>query len=107
MTRSVASKISLPDVRRLLEVELRLRFFLGELDDVHLVELLLSGHRHITRRDARFVAGNEVLQFRNFLLLALISGFQLLIFSFRGPAGNARNRQHSGSMLDFPYGRSS
>ena len=65
---------------RFLEVELRLRFFLRKLDDVHLVQLLLSGHRHITCRYTGFVACNEVLQFGNFLLLTFEGGLQLRFF---------------------------
>ncbi|MNP30352.1 hypothetical protein D3C76_1234200 [compost metagenome] len=63
-----------------LEVELRLRFLPRELDNLHLVQLLLPGHRHIPRSHAGFVPRNEVLQIGNFLLLTFKSGFKLRLF---------------------------
>ena len=54
-------------------MELRLRFLLRKLDDLHLVQLLLSRHRHVSRRNAGLVSRNEILELRNLRLLAVVS----------------------------------
>ena len=55
----------------------RLWFFSLKLNDFHLVQFLLTGHGHIPSGDTGLVAVDEILQVRNFLLLALIGCLQL------------------------------
>ena len=43
----------------------------------HLVKLLLAGHGHVAGCHAGFVAGNEILELLNLLLLAVVSGLNL------------------------------
>ena len=44
-----------------LEVELRLRLVIYLFNDLHIVQLLLTGHGHIPGSDAGLVPGHEVL----------------------------------------------
>ncbi len=46
---------------RLFEVEFRLWLFLRQFDDVHFIQLFLTGHCHISCGNTRFIASNEVL----------------------------------------------
>ena len=43
-----------------LEVELRLGLLCRQLDDIHLIQLLLAGHGHVTGSHTGFVTGYEV-----------------------------------------------
>ena len=65
---------------RSAEGKFRFWFFTSELDHVHLVELFLPRHRHVPGRDACLIAGNEVLQLGDFLLLTVVSRFELRLF---------------------------
>ena len=61
-------------------MELRLRFFLRKFDDLHLVQLLLSRHCHVSRRNTGLVSRNEILKLRDLRLLAVVSCLQLALF---------------------------
>ena len=58
-------------------MEFRLGTLCRKLDHVHLVQLLLSGHCHISRGDTSLVPRDEILKLADLLLLSLISRFQL------------------------------
>ena len=60
-----------------LEVELRLGLFRGQLDQFHLVQLLLPGHGHVAGGHPGLVAVDELLQLADLLLLALVGGLHL------------------------------
>ena len=60
-----------------LEVELGLGLFGSQLDELHLVQLLLTGHGHVTGGNTGLVAVNKVLEFTDLLLLALVGSFDL------------------------------
>ena len=47
------------------------------LADIHLIQLFLTGHRHISCRHTSFISCNEILQLADFLLLTTVSRFQL------------------------------
>ena len=61
----------------LLKGKLRLRILPNQLDHVHLVKLLLAGHGHVAGCHAGFVAGNEILELLNLLLLAVVGRLNL------------------------------
>ena len=58
-------------------MELRLWLLLRQLDDLHLVQLLLPGHGHVPGGHPGLVAGHKILQVRDLLLLALVGCLQL------------------------------
>ena len=58
-------------------MKLRLRLFLCQLDELHLVQLLLPGHGHVPGGHPGLVPGHEVLELRDLLLLAPVGGLQL------------------------------
>ena len=58
-------------------MEFRLGLFPGKFNDIHLIQFFLAGHGHVPGSHPGFVPGHEILQLRNFLLLALIGGLQL------------------------------
>ena len=60
-----------------LKTEVRLRPFCGLLDHLHLVQLALTAAGHAGGSYSCLVPGNEIFQFRHFLLLPHIGGFQL------------------------------
>ena len=55
----------------------RFNFFTRLFNHFHFVQLALTALCHISSCNASLVTGNEVFQFSNFLLLALISSFLL------------------------------
>ncbi len=57
----------------LFEVKLRLWFLCSQLNHIHLIQLFLAGHGHISCRNPGLVSGYEILQFADFLLLAAVS----------------------------------
>ena len=61
-------------------MKFRLRLLGGQLDHVHLIQLFLAGHGHVPGGDAGLVAGHEVLQIRDLLLLPVVGGLQLSLF---------------------------
>ena len=65
-----------------LEAEGRLRLFRAQFNPFHLCQLLRAGIRHAAGRDARFIAGDEILHPGNFLLLTLIRCFQRQLVLF-------------------------
>ena len=58
-------------------MKLRLWFFTIQFDDVHFVQFFLACHRHIPCSDAGFVAGNEILEVADLLLLAVVGSLKL------------------------------
>ena len=58
-------------------MEFRLGLFPGKFNDIHLIQFFLAGHGHVPGSHPGLVPGHEILQLRNFLLLALIGGLQL------------------------------
>ena len=64
---------------RHLKVELRLRLLRRQLDLIHLVQLLLAGHRHVAGRYTGFISRHKVLQICNFLLLTVICCLDLCL----------------------------
>ena len=62
-----------------LKQEFRFRILPNHLNHIHLVKLLLTRHRHVAGRHSGLVAGNEVLELLNLLLLAVVRGFQLTL----------------------------
>ena len=58
-------------------MKFRLRLLGGQLDHIHFIQLFLAGHGHVPGGDAGLVAGDEVLQIRDFLLLSVVGGLQL------------------------------
>ena len=63
-----------------MDMELRLRLFPGQLNHVHLVQLFLARHRHISGRHPGLVSGSEILKLGNLLLLFLVGSLQLGFF---------------------------
>ena len=61
----------------LLEREFRLRLLRSQLDDIHLIQLLLAGHGHVTGGYTGLVSCYEILQIGDLLLLTIICGLQL------------------------------
>ena len=61
-------------------MKFRLRFLRRQLDHVHLVQLFLTGHGHITGGDAGLVARYKILQVGDFLLLLVVGSLQLRLF---------------------------
>lgn len=59
------------------EFELRLRLLCCQLDHIHLVQLFLTGHRHVSGGNTCFVSCNKIFQFADFLLLTTVCRFQL------------------------------
>ena len=59
------------------EMKFRLRLFCCQFDHIHLIQLLLSGHRHISCRNSGLVSGNEILKFTDLLLLTAICCLEL------------------------------
>ena len=60
-------------------MEFWLGLFLYQLDDLHLIQLFLSGHGHIPGGHPRLVSGHKVLELGDLLLLPLIGGLQLAL----------------------------
>ena len=58
-------------------MEFRFWLFGSKLDHIHLIQLFLTGHCHITGGYTCLVPGNEILQVGNFLLLLIIGSFKL------------------------------
>ena len=58
-------------------MKLRLRFLPRQLDDIHLIQLLLPRHGHVPGGNPGLVARYKVFQLRDLLLLTLISCLQL------------------------------
>ena len=58
-------------------MKLRLWLFTIQFDDVHFVQFFLACHRHIPCSDAGFVAGNEILEVADLLLLAVVGSLKL------------------------------
>ena len=58
-------------------MKFRLRFLCRQFDHIHLVQLLLSGHRHISGRYTCLITCHEIFQLTDLLLLSSVSGFQL------------------------------
>ena len=58
-------------------MKLRLRLLGSKLDHIHLIQLLLSGHCHISCRNPCLISCDEILQFTDFLLLASVSSLKL------------------------------
>ena len=52
----------------------------GQLDDVHFVKLFLAGHGHVSGGDPGLIAGHEILELANFLLLTAVGSLQLGFF---------------------------
>ena len=69
-----------PRCARLLKAELRLRLLRRQLDHIHFVQLLLTGHRHIAGCHTRLVARNKILQIRDLLLLLIVCSLKLRLF---------------------------
>jgi len=66
-----------PRSTSITEIKLRLRLFCCQLDHIHLVQLFLTGHRHVSGRNTCFVSCNKIFQFADFLLLTTVCRFQL------------------------------
>ena len=60
--------------------KLRFWFFFCQFNHIHLIQLLLSGHCHISGGNPCFIPCHKIFQLTDFLLLSLISGFQLGFF---------------------------
>ena len=58
-------------------MKLRLRLLLSQLNHIHLVQLLLAGHGHISGGNSGLISGHEILKLRNLLLLSLVGRLQL------------------------------
>ena len=61
-------------------MKFRLRFFFCKLDHIHLIQLLLPGHGHVSGCHTGFVSCHEILQLTDLLLLAVIGSFLLRFF---------------------------
>ena len=73
----VSLEYDLTRCSRLLEVELRLRLLSLKLNDIHLIEFLLPGHRHISGCNPGFISRYKILQLRYLLLLLSICSLKL------------------------------
>ena len=58
-------------------MKFRLRLLGSKLDHIHLIQLLLPGHCHISCRNPCLISCDEILQFTDFLLLASVSSLKL------------------------------
>ena len=56
-------------------MEFWLRFFFCQFDDIHFIQLLLTGHGHIPGGNTCLIAGDEVLEIPDLLLLAIVGSF--------------------------------
>ena len=63
-------------------MEFRLRTLGGELYDIHLIQLFLTGHGHVAGGDARFIACHKILELADFLLLLLVGSLKLGFLHF-------------------------
>ena len=57
-------------------------FLTLQLNEFHLVKLLLTRHSHIPCSHTRLITGHEIFEVSNLFLLALISRFQLRFLHF-------------------------
>ena len=66
-----------PRSTRCLKVKLRLWLFSSKLNNIHLVKLLLTWHRHIPCSDTRLISRHKILQLFNLLLLFVVRSLKL------------------------------
>ena len=59
------------------EIEFRLWFLCCQFDHIHLIQFLLSGHCHVSCRNAGFISCNEIFQFTDLLLLTAVCRLEL------------------------------
>ena len=53
----------------------------SQLNLLHLVQLFLAGHRHVSCGDTGLIAGHEVFEFIDFLLLTTVGRLKLRFFN--------------------------
>ena len=58
-------------------MKLRLWFLCCQLDYIHLIQLLLAGHGHISGGNPCLISRHEIFQLCDFLLLPVVGRFQL------------------------------
>ena len=85
------------------EMKFRLWLFCRKLDHIHLIQLFLTGHCHVSCRHTRFIPCHEVLQLTDFLLLTDGKPLPAELSSLHKLPENGHNRPHNGSIPDFPY----
>ena len=59
------------------EMEFRLRLLRRQFDHIHLVQLFLPGHCHISCRYTGLVSRHKILQFTDLLLLTAVRSLKL------------------------------
>ena len=62
---------------RCLEIKLWLWLLCCQLNNIHIIKLLLSRHCHISCGNSCFISCNEILKLRNLLLLLIVSCLKL------------------------------